>query len=443
MHCPVALRLLPVAVALIVLSTAVPLEFRAPLWEHAEPSILDFVANVLLYTLLGLTLWRCPLSFVLLLAVAISAPIEGLQIWSIARHASVLDILANACGAATGALVAKKLVTASSIQFDTIRIGPPATGVAVIVAVLAALSTIPVFPSNLSDWEPEFELLLGNEQTSDRPWRGEILSLALFADHLSVDEVRRIGGLEDLDSEAASNPDTFVLPGPITLKGDAGLGIPKGLSERFARLAMQNDAFSVVARITTADIRQKGPARIVSFSRDQFNRNFDLGQQGRALVFRVRTPTAGPNGNDPRVEAAQALMPQRSVTVAATYNGAVARIYVDDRLQARSNLAAAGCAVAALCNTGLPLNRALFGAALAVIALVLARRHGRRRSIVGCLLLVVVGTGVLRLIHLALDAEVLELWTDIIPPVAAMWIAGALTNSSIGGDSRWHITADI
>lgn len=47
--------------------------------------------------------------------------------------------------------------------------------------------------------------------------------------------------------------------------------------------------------LRTDSLRQAGPARIISFSRDKMYRNFTLAQEGNALVFRLRTTETDPN----------------------------------------------------------------------------------------------------------------------------------------------------
>ena len=52
---------------------------------------------------------------------------------------------------------------------------------------------------------------------------------------------------------------------------------------------MKSNEFTVEALIKPDNITQSGPARIISFSQDGQDRNFTIGQEKSALVFRVRT----------------------------------------------------------------------------------------------------------------------------------------------------------
>jgi Concanavalin A-like lectin/glucanases superfamily len=145
---------------------------------------------------------------------------------------------------------------------------------------------------------------------------------------------------------------------------------------------MERDAFTIIATIIPANVTQRGPARIVSFSRDQFNRNFDLGQEEDRIVFRVRTPVSGPNGMDPHVETPSVLKTDKPTTVVATFDGAVARVHIDGQAIGRQDLAAAGCVLPFLCGSDLPLAAGLFGALMAIVAVAIGKPRSRSNRIV-------------------------------------------------------------
>lgn len=75
---------------------------------------------------------------------------------------------------------------------------------------------------------------------------------------------------------------------------------------------------TIEAVIEPDDLKQNGPARIVTFSSSPGERNFTLGQQDDRLIFRLRTPATGLNGVQPEVSLCHiaAGQPQH---VAVTY----------------------------------------------------------------------------------------------------------------------------
>lgn len=360
------LQLLPLAVALILVTTAVPLEIGSEANWNGRFGLADLAQNLLLYAPLGMALRRRPLWLVVVLACALSSAIEISQLWSVGRSASLLDVASNTLGAGAAALIASRFSdrfqeTRSIVRVRTTQV---ALAALVLIGVFAAWA-VPVTSAELSNWDPSYSLLLGNEQTSDRPWRGSVSELRLLSPSPGADNFERRGG-PGIDTIALWQR-TFVGGPPVRLSDS--------LAARFVRIAMANGSFAIAARLQTSSTSQEGPARIVSFSKDPFHRNFDLGQQGERLIFRVRTPITGLNGELHRASSQSVLRTGESIEVAVSYDGSVARIHVGGTLVGRSNLAAAGCSIAALCDWAAPAAWAGVGAAMAMLILVRVRRR--------------------------------------------------------------------
>lgn len=101
----------------------------------------------------------------------------------------------------------------------------------------------------------------------------------------------------------------------------------------------QTNQLTLEAVITPDHLQQKGPARIISFSSGHGHRNFTLGQEGHALVFRLRTPHTGENAVNPQVKLC-ALSEKQPIHIIITYqpgqlicyrNGE--KVYETDRIQ--------------------------------------------------------------------------------------------------------------
>ncbi len=416
------LRLLPLALAAIIFCTAVPVEFRGPvLWSNGF-DVGDFVNNVLLYVPIGLALWKRSLLVGLAGAAILSTTIEILQIWHFERFGSAFDILANILGMACGILLARRLVQSGRGIPDSFLITQRLTVFAILgVVMLLALWVVPAQPSNLSNWNPDFELLLGNERTSDRPWRGTISELALVPAPLSGTEAHDLQDVADpLVRASLLTRGAYILPEPIRLEGGEAKRLSPEVARQFFYSATTRNGFTLIAKVTTANAHQNGPARLMSFSADQFNRNFDLGQEDARLVFRVRTGITGLNGMYPHVETAPALVAERPILVVATFDGAVSRVYVDGQAQGRSNLAAAGCFIPLLCDTGVPIASALFGGLCAIVVIGTVRTTSREKAIMLALLAGMLGTAPFYLVTESLPFGVGKL---------AMVLAGAMTVS--------------
>ena len=83
--------------------------------------------------------------------------------------------------------------------------------------------------------------------------------------------------------------------GYLELYGDAYL-VSNHPPIRLQRAIQRSGEITVEAWIRSTDKRQRGPARIVTLSRDGSHRNFTLGQKGDTFDFRLRTPSTSSNG---------------------------------------------------------------------------------------------------------------------------------------------------
>jgi hypothetical protein len=86
---------------------------------------------------------------------------------------------------------------------------------------------------------------------------------------------------------------------------------------------------SVEVWITPANVKQRGPARIISFSRDPVTRNFTVGQESADIDFRLRTPLTGPNGTIVNLRTRDGFLTDKQFHLVATYKDGIERLYVD------------------------------------------------------------------------------------------------------------------
>jgi VanZ family protein len=364
------LRLLPLAFALIVVTTAMPVERRPAVWWDGTIEPLDLAVNLLLYMPLGLALRRWPWRRVLLVAALLSAVIELAQVWNSDRHASPGDVVANAIGALLAVWAGRRRWRDHTAPSAGIPIGGRTVkGVLCAAVALLVVGNLPARSTAVTGWDSEYPLLLGNEVTGDCPWRGTIEHLALIPGRRSRAELRDAAGI--------SAGATFVTPAAMVVDGGAGVRLPTEVARNLARSVQEQGALTVVARIVPVDTNLNGPASIVSFANDPHHRNFDLGQEGRRLVFRIRTPLSGDDAAWQLVKSTPVLEAGLPVTVVASYDGQVARLHLDGQLRGRANFAATGYAAPMLVDEELPAVCAVVGAMLALIARALVGGRGR------------------------------------------------------------------
>lgn len=299
--------------------------------------IYDVISNVILFIPFGLCLksaftLRKPnrsagLWLPALLGFLLSLMIETAQLFLI-RSTSVIDLLSNTCGAFLGfyfsgqvVLMIRWIRKRASIFFRA-----AVTGLA--MAAICYIFLLPIRMSNFSNWNPDYPLAFYNEASGDRPWEGEI-RYCIFLNHaLDADAIREIHSSDSWDMEGISSA-TFGIS--LSVPPNTGVKPPHTgrLGQIIAPPLMETSQMTLLLRIRTNRPDQSGPARIVTQSMDPNRRNWTLGQTGKRLVLRVRTPISGRNGSRFQLITPECIPDTSWHDVAATYRRGVARIYVD------------------------------------------------------------------------------------------------------------------
>jgi glycopeptide antibiotics resistance protein len=382
----VSIRLLVLWTLFVVLGTLAPFDFRAiPVLHRSsfglfrygtyERDPVHFALNLVLFVPLGALLHhegrRRQLSTrsILLSTGAIgllfSLTVEYLQGYLPSRDSSLFDVLANTSGGLMGILVDGAWGASAETRVDRMR---ARTSGAILAAAIAVFMLVALLASGalqartgLSNWSREYPLLIGNERTGDRPWRGRVFALAITDAATPLALVRRFaagesvalpgsplvtfdftgdppyrdkaGNVPDVDwteraSESASTeaaaPHGLERSGPggaITLTGRPWLQTG-GPAVRIAQSLRKTNTFTLRIRCATDNTNQDGPARIVSNSFSTLLRNFTVGQQGADLVFRLRTPQTGDNGYPLETIVAGAFASKQPRDIIVTYDGA-------------------------------------------------------------------------------------------------------------------------
>ena len=103
---------------------------------------------------------------------------------------------------------------------------------------------------------------------------------------------------------------------------------PKGM----VQAVRSSGAFSVEAWIVPANDQQKGPARIVTLSRNGSERNFTLGQDGGKFDVRCRTNKSNKNGIPSLASQAKAVLPELTHVLYTRAKDGVFRLYLNGAL---------------------------------------------------------------------------------------------------------------
>jgi len=208
----------------------------------------------------------------------------GLELAQVAvpdRHAAITDFLIDALAASAGFLATGRLLRRRP-QWASRFAGPlviTTRGLAIALAVaIAALAITFHARTGLQNWDPACTLLLGNETTGQRPWRGQVAEWAIYDRPLEPDQLAQVQPVAAYDLRGSQTADL------------------RAVGETIVDAVVRTDALTIDVTCATDDLEQSGPARIVTLSYGHHHRNFTVAQRGRELVFRLRTLTNGPNG---------------------------------------------------------------------------------------------------------------------------------------------------
>ncbi len=372
---------LPLLIYLVCLYalTLAPFEFSTASAQKvflglSKASTSDIVYNIIGFVPLGIILFflvkphRTTLIgkwvVVSMAAAVLSFTVESLQIFIPERSSSLIDLLANTVGGIIGFGAAHYFHERQWLRFiQPYRRPLTLAGLLFYVGALIGCSLWSASAYTLDGWQPDYPLLIGNEATLDRPWLGKVFSLALYDRAVTAQEIAsafEAGPHDDPTLHFEGVPivlysfrdgrgtvlhdHSFINP-PINLQiaspyakwlPEGGLALTKptvlrskGKPEKIYQRVTATDAFAVVAWIEPGNTQQGGPARIVSFSLDPEFRNFTVGQQGSEIVFRVRTPIAGPNGTDLNLHSKGLGLSPEPTHLVAIYNRGVEHLFVN------------------------------------------------------------------------------------------------------------------
>ncbi|NJR74514.1 MAG: LamG domain-containing protein, partial [Scytonema sp. CRU_2_7] len=210
--------------------------------------------------------------------------------------------------------------------------------------------------TNLSNWSLNYPLLIGNEPTGERPWKGYVSDVDIADRAISKNEVLQVFEHKNdskylgnsllasyqLTGKGSYQDRTGQLPELLSqgqspdIEDEKGVALSSShwlktrepvtfLSERIR----ETSQFTIMTTVATADTAQTGPARIISLSSDYLHRNFTLGQQRTDLDLRIRTPMTGANGADTKLSIPGIFADTNPHDIVITYSGATIKVYVD------------------------------------------------------------------------------------------------------------------
>lgn len=336
--------------------------------------LTDQIKNILLFLPLGFGLiyWlqKSRLSLigkiviVLLCSASLSFLVEVLQCFLPTRRPTPADIFNNTFGGFLGILcfyLWKSKIQVYILKF--IEKNKINLSVQQLTAIFIGYLTLPLIISfplqslvSLSTWNLNYPLLLGNELTGNRPWKGYVSEVYIADRAITKGEIKKQLASEDspdnlrnsllayyqLNSQDKYSDQTGKMP-ELTWRGqprqarkDLGVFLSsRQWLETATPVTLLNERirgtnqFTLGATFAPAVILQYGPARIVSISSDVDERNLTLGQVGRNLIFRLRTPLSGDNAEYINQIIPNIFNDTKPHRIVVTFANTVLHVYID------------------------------------------------------------------------------------------------------------------
>jgi glycopeptide antibiotics resistance protein len=342
-------------------------------------NVFDFMFNILLFIPFGMLLYllsssrevekdRRTLWIPICAGAFLSGLIEVAQLF-LDRISSVSDLFTNVVGSVLGFYGVRIWQFKNNLL--SVRLGKRGKVLIRLMGVICyggAFVVLALIPSRLNDlrnWNEDFRLLVGNEESLDRPWEGEVFLTAIYNKALRLPEIQRLynlrnekNGMEerrlkgavalysfsegrgDTVHDVSGRGELLHLTGSVLrwLEGGRGIKISGGsllrspmTGKKIVRALRETSQMTVEVWIRTENLIQSGPARIVSLSGSVNQRNFTLGQDGHDVHLRVRTPLTGLNGSWINLRAKSVLEDLDIHQLTATFYRGVERLFVDGR----------------------------------------------------------------------------------------------------------------
>ena len=320
-------------------------------------SLKDYWQNILLFIPLGISLFIITankhrniwliLIICCLVSAVISTAVEFTQLFLPTRVSNLTDIIFNTCGGCVGGIL--YLWRRNIIQFfagiltgnrHKLSLKSLLTAIAIYCSIVILGIWILLNSINLSNWDDDYYLAIGNEVTGDRPWHGYINSVYICDRALNQSEViqafednnflPQLSGLiasfvftdlqksyqdksqnipdlklsKSLQAKTKENENKEIKDNRVYQYLGILLNKNQWLKTRDRAVFLnkklkQTNEFSFFLTIASRDFQQNGPARIISIADGIVAQNIIIGQSEKNLSLRLRTPTTGSSANQP------------------------------------------------------------------------------------------------------------------------------------------------
>ncbi|GAA6623139.1 VanZ family protein [Scytonema sp. NUACC26] len=376
------------SIIVVLLATLYPFNFSLPYnfsirnissQFESTSNFTDQVNNIILFIPLGFSLSsslqkrKIPLIGKILLvflgSAGLSLTVELLQLFLPSREPTPADIINNTISGLVGLLC---FYLCHSQNFDSIltsiensTLGRSTQKITLFfsgyILLVFAVSTIWLGTTNLSGWNLNYPLIIGNEKTGNRPWQGYISKIYIADRAISKNEVEKVFAEENYFhtmgnslltsykfTEQCCQPEEPAKSPKLLKKklwweqlseNQQGQGVflsPGNWLETAKPVTSLNQRIRETSELTisttvaSSDTQQTGPARIISISNGPLRRNFTLGQEGTALDLRIRTSLTGENGSELKMRVPSIFTDTNTHHIVLAYSKGILQVYIDN-----------------------------------------------------------------------------------------------------------------
>jgi glycopeptide antibiotics resistance protein len=348
-------------------------------------NIKDYLQNILLFIPFGIGLAKITagknlrknlvktLAITLLTSAIISISVELTQFLLPSRTSNLTDIIYNSLGGTFGGFIYCQREEIIQFIIGIVTGNPQKLSIKSILYAIAGYCLLVILgvwilliSVNLSNWDDDFYLAIGNEVTGDRPWNGNLHSLYISDRSLNQSEVAQVFKQPDRFFTQLPNLVTsLVFTESQSFYQDSQQQLPHLLWQGNSSIAAINQAnystiqtpsilvnsqqwlktkqpaslltkrlkntseFSLSLVVATNQLAQTGPARILAFSQGTKAHNLIVGQDNTNLNFRLRTPITGNNATQPEFLIPNVFNDQQVHQILITFAQKKLNFYVD------------------------------------------------------------------------------------------------------------------
>ena len=343
-------------------------------FKQTTTFLSDQIKNVFLFMPLGFGLmcWLqrarigtiAKLATVVFISFSLSLLVEILQAFLPSREPTFADIFNNTFSGLLGCLCFYfwnfKIINNISVFLDKNKKSFSSKQLTAVFAIYIAFAFLIPIPwqsiTNLSNWDLNYPLLLGNEKSGDRPWQGFISEAYIVDRAISKEQVAKVfadkNGLNSIGQNIIAHyqlndvnnysdrtgklPDLIWRGQPASNRDKRGVFLSEhhwletaDSAQLINQRIREANQFTIGATVASANVKQDGPARIISLSSSTTARNFTLGQQDSHLVVRLRTPVNGENAAYMMNYVFDVFTDTKPHQILITYANSVLEVYVD------------------------------------------------------------------------------------------------------------------